>query len=235
MHTQEDGFKMIHILIETLGCSLFMIIVVLYCINRRQIDATSDSKIIQGVIKKSGTKKRIYMIGSAVVLFFLGVWLPLLYPDNDILVNIRSVIVVSLLLIAAYYDYIEYRIPNNLILLGLTFWALITIAGFFLYHEKEFNYLILEIIICIAFGIISAISLLVVKNGMGMGDIKLLLLVGLIEKTDGVISSIFASLVLIFIASVFCLITNKKNKNDVLPFAPFVMIGTIISITLMGC
>ena len=76
--------------------------------------------------------------------------------------------------------------------------------------------------------------MIIVKNGLGMGDVKLLILIGLLEGMDGAISSLFISMLIIFTVSIVLIIAKKKSKTDMLPFAPYILIGTIISICTSG-
>jgi len=78
------------------------------------------------------------------------------------------------------------------------------------------------------------IGIFVVKNGFGMGDIKLMFIMILYLGFAGSFSAIFMSLVLSMIASIYLLIKKEKNKKDTIPFAPFVLIGTYLSVFLMG-
>jgi leader peptidase (prepilin peptidase)/N-methyltransferase len=51
---------------------------------------------------------------------------------------------------------------------------------------------------------------------------------------DGIIGAMLNSLLITFIVAVYLMISKKKTKKDVIPFAPFLAIGTCISIILTG-
>ena len=63
------------------------------------------------------------------------------------------------------------------------------------------------------------------KESLGDGDIKLMGIVGL---SIGIMNSVVS----LFIASVtgliFSLIVSKKNKEGIIPFGPFLLIGALI-------
>ena len=48
------------------------------------------------------------------------------------------------------------------------------------------------------------------------------------------IFSVFVSLIVSFVISAVLLVTKKKKRRDVIPFAPALMIGTYISVFLTG-
>ena len=76
--------------------------------------------------------------------------------------------------------------------------------------------------------------LLMMKNSIGMGDIKLFMVMGLYLGLYSMIDAIMSSLVLAFICAVVLLLTRKKGKKDSLPFAPAVLAGTYLSVFLTG-
>lgn len=78
------------------------------------------------------------------------------------------------------------------------------------------------------------LMLLVFKNSIGMGDIKLFALIGLYKGLWGAIGSVFLSLCASFIVSLFLLISRKKTRNDSIPFGPCIFAGTILSNCLFG-
>jgi leader peptidase (prepilin peptidase)/N-methyltransferase len=57
---------------------------------------------------------------------------------------------------------------------------------------------------------------------------------GLMLGLDGIWSAVFASLVVSFLASIVLMITKKKKRGDMIPFAPAIMVGTYLSVFLTG-
>ncbi len=221
---------MIFILIYTLFISLIFI----FCIRQREL---KNQKTNGGKMKKVVSDKpviNIYMVGIILCLFAVGVLLTFYFKDNTVIQNVRSITIVFVLAVAAYYDWLEFRIPNKLILLGLIQWLIITAYEIVSDNPWWIKNLISELIASLAMLIVCVLCILIIKNGLGMGDIKLLMLMGLIQGLDGAISAIFTSMVIIFFISIFLLFTKKKSKKDVLPFAPYILIGTILSICTSG-
>ena len=67
-----------------------------------------------------------------------------------------------------------------------------------------------------------------------MGDIKLMLVMCLFQGFYGVASALFCSLFVAFIYAVVVLITKKKSKSDAVAFAPAILLGTMLSVFLIG-
>ena len=76
--------------------------------------------------------------------------------------------------------------------------------------------------------------LLIFRNSIGMGDVKLFALMGLYQGLWGAFNAVFFSFVVSFVAAVALLATRKKNRKDVIPFGPSVLLGTILAVSLSG-
>ena len=72
------------------------------------------------------------------------------------------------------------------------------------------------------------------KNSIGMGDLKLLLLVAAFFGLADMLTAVFLSLLVAFVAFLVFLIRKTKTRQDVIPFAPFMLTGTMLAIILTG-
>lgn len=214
--------------------TFFIWIMFIACIRQRDIRKSEKINKKFKAIVCTDLKIKLYMLFMSIVLFSIMFFLFVAFPENTVIQNIRSITLISLLAIAAYYDWLEFRIPNKLIIIGFVLWIGITVFEAITMNDQWLRNLISEIIVSMAFLIVCVLCMIIVKNGLGMGDIKLLMLIGLMEGIDGAISSVFASMLVIFVVSIVLLIAKKKTKTDVLPFAPYILIGTILSIATMG-
>jgi prepilin signal peptidase PulO-like enzyme (type II secretory pathway) len=70
----------------------------------------------------------------------------------------------------------------------------------------------------------------VTKGSIGMGDVKLIACTGLFLGLDRVFSAMILSTVLSGIAGVILIIINIKNRKSEMPFAPFILGGTMLAI-----
>lgn len=66
-------------------------------------------------------------------------------------------------------------------------------------------------------------------EGMGYGDIKLGLLIGLFNGFPNNILAIFLGFMLGAIYSVFYIIVGKKTVKDTIPFGPFLILGSLVA------
>ena len=73
---------------------------------------------------------------------------------------------------------------------------------------------------------------LLVKNGIGMGDIKLLLVLAVLGGFDRMFSMLFCAMLVSFFWGLFELIVRKKGKNATIPFGPPIAIGTVLSVIM---
>lgn len=212
----------------------FMLVIVILCIRQRDIRKQNGLSGRIKCILDTNLKTKLYMLFVCVCLISMAVVLVYVFPENTINRNIRSITITSILMIAAYYDYKEFRIPNKLIIPGIVVWIGITLFEMATCKDVWLANLITEIIVSLAFLIVCVLCAVIVKNGIGMGDIKLLMLMGLIEGIDGAVSSVFVSMIVIFIVAIIMFIAQKKSKKDMLPFAPYILMGTVLSIFTSG-
>ena len=82
----------------------------------------------------------------------------------------------------------------------------------------------------IAFIIFGLIHLLTNGKGMGFGDAKLILAIGLIMGWPDITLVITLSFLIGSLISIFLLTLKKKSMKSTLPFGPFIIVATIITI-----
>ncbi len=81
-------------------------------------------------------------------------------------------------------------------------------------------------IACVVLLLLYALS----KGGVGLADVLVFSAVGLLLGIEGTLSALFAAALLCGIFGVGLMCFNKKNINKAIPFIPFVLAGTIVSI-----
>lgn len=75
-----------------------------------------------------------------------------------------------------------------------------------------------------------ALPFVVYRKGMGMGDIKLGALVGLMTGFPAVLVALLLSVISGALVSVFLLIIGLKKRQDSLPFATFITASTMVAL-----
>ena len=134
------------------------------------------------------------------------------------------IILISALAVTCVSDFKYYYISDRVIFISIIL-ELITYLVFLKF--EEYNHFIIGMVFM--FFLMLTVKLIGDKafkrESLGGGDVKLMLLVGL---SLGVINS----LVSLFIASVLGIIAhflfNKDNEEGIIPFGPFILMGTII-------
>ena len=73
---------------------------------------------------------------------------------------------------------------------------------------------------------------LIVKKALGMGDVKMFFVIGLLYGLENTYTILLVSMLIMAIVSVILLITKKATKKSAVPMAPFVAVGLLINIIL---
>jgi len=176
----------------------------------------------------------IYAIAMTLLCIGISISLSLFNGSDSFLFNLKRICLLSLLWPIAFIDFKSYRIPNLFIVAGLSYRVIIFAFELFFESDGIWARTLSELIASVALVAAAFLCGLLLKNSIGFGDIKLFIIMGLMLGLDGIWSSVFVSLIVSFIISVFLLATKKKGRKDAIPFAPAIMIGTYISIFLTG-
>ena len=67
------------------------------------------------------------------------------------------------------------------------------------------------------------------KEAMGFGDVKMMGALGLLFGLSNIIIITLVSFLIGAILSIILLLTKIKKSNEYIPFGPFIVIGTFIS------
>lgn len=180
--------------------------------------------------------KSIYFYGivMSIVTVSISSMFIFVFSENDILFSLKRVVLLSVMWPVAYIDLKTYRIPNVFIIYGLISRGIILVLELLFNRTVILSVLKSEIIASVVVIVSALICTVIIKNSIGFGDIKLFLVMGLLQGIDGVWSSIFLSLIISFFTAIFLLLTKKKSRKDAIPFGPSLVIGTFISIALTG-
>lgn len=200
------------------------------------ISIDKENKTFNGFIAavKAGRAVNIYSMIVLIVLLVLGIELELVYKNNLLTWNIKMLVLTGLIFPAAFIDYKEHIIPNKIIIMGILLRIVIWLVEVFNNPEKFFAIFKGDIIACVMVVAFFFICSLIVKNGIGMGDVKLMGMMALYQGLTGIMSSLFFSMLVAFFEALVLLITHKKNRKDAIAFAPAVLAGTIAAVAMTG-
>lgn len=189
--------------------------------------------IFNGAVLKITRNKILYLAvaviasGTLITLFETVYFL-------DLISQIKLLSLVLVMFPIAAIDFRIQKIPNQLLIAVLMIRVLLYVAEFSVSVTTAFRVLKDGLLGAVVIGIFFLLLLLIFKNSIGMGDIKLFAVMGLYQGLWGAINSVFFSLMVSFILSVGLLITRKKGRKDTISFGPSILLGTIIAMGLAG-
>ena len=162
--------------------------------------------------------------GTAVILV-------LLYWQFGLTFQFAALAIVSALLVIIFvYDILHLLVADILIYLGLFVWFVFLLIQYGLIDANPsaiFNSLLGGAILGGFLGLMVLVSR---EKWMGKGDIALGALLGTIVGFPNVILAGLLSFVLGSILGVLLILSKKKSLKDKVPFAPFLIIATWISL-----
>jgi prepilin signal peptidase PulO-like enzyme (type II secretory pathway) len=134
------------------------------------------------------------------------------------------------LLIILIIDLRSYLIPDwtvsTLFWLTLAYRLFLTIAG--IYRPQDFAWSMFGALILLLFFL--ALWLITKKRGFGFGDVKLIFPLALLMGWPKLWVGVWLAFVIGAAVGVSLIILGKKRFGQVLPFAPFLILGTILSL-----
>ncbi len=148
--------------------------------------------------------------------------------------TVKLAVVLLMLLSAMFIDYDTHRIPNLLVLIALGCGTVFLILEFFMEPETFTSILISRIVGLLCCLVIFYLSSRLTKDGLGMGDVKLIAAIGWILGLTIALKTVLLSLFLCTAAALYLLLGKKKNKKDSIAFGPFLFFGYILMLILSG-
>lgn len=134
------------------------------------------------------------------------------------------------LLIIGYIDLKEQIIPNEMIGCGLLVWVQVVVMDVFVAGTSWIAALVYSLSGGFVIGGILFVIAILMKSALGMGDVKMFLVVGLLYGLSDTYMVLLMSLLLMAIVSVTLLALKKVTAKTTVPMAPFVVAGFIISL-----
>jgi len=121
---------------------------------------------------------------------------------------------------AAFLDIRRKCIPNRLILAGACAGIIIRLAA------MNGAVLLDAALGALCAGGLFYVIFLLARNGIGMGDIKLIACTGFFTGLQQIIPVMVFSVILCGIFGVILLIAGRLHRKSTVPFAPFLLLGT---------
>lgn len=162
----------------------------------------------------------------------------LIYPVGELLTLITFILIpvfigfsaelviaylFSLIMITVTISDIRYKIiPDKIVYPGI---LLIFILRLLIHPIPFWNYILGAVI----FGGFLLLVAIISRGGMGGGDIKLFFLIGLALGWQDALLALFLASLSGTIFGAILLLTGKIKKRELIPFGPFIFIGTMIA------
>lgn len=130
-------------------------------------------------------------------------------------------------------DYHEKLIPNKVILVMLGIRVVLLAFEVFTNLEYWNTVLTYPALGAAIGGIIMAVAMLISRKGVGMGDVKMFVIIGAYVGSTEILSTMFYSFLISAIGGLFLLITRKAGLKDSVPMAPFAFAGVAVEYLLL--
>ena len=139
-----------------------------------------------------------------------------------------SLVVASLLIVAAVYDAKWMLLPDS-VMLPAIFIALFYVVSLNTIFGQEV--LLSRLIAALIFGVFFT-TLWAVSSGkwLGDGDIRLAVVMGLMLSLPQLIIGVFFAFNIAAVVSIGLLATKKKTRHDAVPLGPFLILGTFLGL-----
>lgn len=171
--------------------------------------------------------KQWLLIGIMALLFSVAT-VRVINGNTDIIRVLRLLITAMVFFAAFIIDKNTHRIPNLLVLFALGLGAICYLIQFFSNRDLFKDQILTAIVGFLACLVLFYFLSRLTKNGIGMGDVKLLAAQGwLLGFRLTLVGTLFGLLICTAVAMVL-LLSHKKKASDTIPFGPFIFAGYML-------
>ena len=164
-----------------------------------------------------------------VVEFLTGIIYILIFLIYGLtLQSLIYIILASAVIIIAFIDLNKQIIPDVISLPGIVIGL---ILSFFVPYISFINSVLGVLVgggIILVIGLVG--SAIFKKEAMGGGDVKLAAMIGAFLGWQYIIISLFLGFFLGALAGIFLILSKIKRREDIMPFGPFIALGSIITL-----
>jgi prepilin signal peptidase PulO-like enzyme (type II secretory pathway) len=155
-------------------------------------------------------------------------------------------IITSILIFITVYDLKYQIIPNKSIVIGILVTLSYSIIQYLYFSQNQsIQHSVLENAIGIDFinialgaivgsGLLFLVVLASRGKGMGMGDVKFAILMGLILGFPQILVALYIAIIVGAILGITAIITKKAKMKTAIPFGPFLVLGTFVTMLWGG-
>jgi len=190
--------------------------------------------ILKGKCRYCGKKISIQypLVELATGILFVSLYLllnsqNLLVTRYPLLITSFWLLITSFLIVIFVYDFKHYLIPDKIIYPAIIIALIYRLIGIYYLPTSIYGYLFSAFA---GAGFFLVIVLLSRGKWMGIGDIKLAFLIGLLLGHPNTLLALFLAFLIGAIIGVGLIGLKKKTIKSELPFGPFLVIGTYLAL-----
>lgn len=202
-------------------------------VEKQETEELDGEKKTMPLLKPVHVPQNIWKTVMCVSNVGAALFLTVAYDAGSLAV-LQIVLLCTVLYVCAWTDCRAYLIPNKILLAALLVWIALFVIEAFL-EPWNVRY------VAVGAGISAAALLLAgllcrlfVPGSVGFGDLKLFIVLGLYLGADHTWNAVFYTLLGSFAVSVFLLVTKRASRKSVMPFAPFLLLGTLLAVFFNG-
>lgn len=181
-------------------------------------------------IKHKG-KGRIAVLAVLVLMSALFCGLFSFYGYGPVKI-LKYCLLMGGLVLIAYEDWREKRIPNRWLVYLLGIRAVLFAAESLLYPSACMDNIRFTLSGGICSGAVLFLAYVISRHEIGIGDVKLFIVMGLYLGVGVTYFALLLSLILAAVYSIFHLLTGRLKAKDEIAFGPYVAIGPMIILGL---
>jgi leader peptidase (prepilin peptidase)/N-methyltransferase len=174
--------------------------------------------------------RHLFLEITVPVFFVAG-----LYLSNNLFEYLIWLILTIFAIPLAIIDLKVHRLPNSLnYSMFVTLFAAITVKSF---SDKSLTALFDSLTQSFALALFYLIIRLLSRGGMGVGDIKLALSIGLVSGYFGkfmIFTSAYAAFILGTVVAILMIFLKKGNRKSAIPFGPFMITGIFVALIIQA-
>ena len=196
------------------------------CIRRKKLVNLVDED------EKEKYQSSFVLMGLSVlaITFFFIEWRVFL-DTKTIFDFLRMIILYAVIMISAWIDYKCKIIPNKILLIAVGLRLLLYIPeGIYMGTE-----LLSELInegLALLLSLLLIVFSLILKKGIGMGDIKLFAVIALYTGAFFTYSVLFVSVLAGAMIGVVMIVGFHRDKKTAIPFGPLILLGYMVAALL---
>ena len=143
--------------------------------------------------------------------------------------NAKFLALFFVFLAEAVVDAQYYVIPNQVVGAELALWLVLTVYTVLVEGNPLLSVLAFSLIGFVFGGGVLLMCRLLMRGSLGMGDVKLMAVTGLVCGFHKTFNILFYGLFFSFLCGVVLLLTKKADRNSQIPMAPFLFCGYLFA------